>query len=508
MELRNIFRDIIFASVLALTWANLSYAETTLILNSEIGDVVGQGQQKTFTLADGNIMAIPNSDNGVSIFFQGNGFEYWALDFAAPRNAELIAGPYEGATLYPFQSHTEPGLYVNGNLGYCNTITGRFDVLEIIYGTDGEVQQFAANFEQHCDGATPALLGSVRFNASNEPFPPPPDQDSDGIFDTADNCLTVANMDQTDVDSDGLGDACDDEFTNTSIILDSESGDFIGAGQQQTLTLADGDFTATRNIDNGVSINFQGSTFWTFEFTAPNGDELAPESYEGATSISFDIAPTTPLLNVFGDGWSCSMATGRFDVLEVVYRLDGQVLQFDADFELHCDDVTSTLFGSVRFDNFKTTQVIEFFNSDTGHYFRTANAEEATRIDHGSAGSGWARTGFTFKAWLPNSAPSYSTEICRFYSFPFNSHFYTFSGKECEAVKNNLDWTYEQVNRFFMVVPINRTCDSDYQPVYRLFNNRHTVNDGNHRYTTSLSVYNQMAAQGWLQEGVVFCAPL
>ena len=35
------------------------------------------------------------------------------------------------------------------------------------------------------------------------------DVDADGIPDAEDNCLVVANADQTDVDADGIGDACD-----------------------------------------------------------------------------------------------------------------------------------------------------------------------------------------------------------------------------------------------------------------------------------------------------------
>ncbi|MGH7343111.1 MAG: hypothetical protein ACREKH_21705, partial [Candidatus Rokuibacteriota bacterium] len=36
-----------------------------------------------------------------------------------------------------------------------------------------------------------------------------PDSDGDGLFDAADNCPFVANLDQADFDADGVGDACD-----------------------------------------------------------------------------------------------------------------------------------------------------------------------------------------------------------------------------------------------------------------------------------------------------------
>jgi hypothetical protein len=50
--------------------------------------------------------------------------------------------------------------------GGCTTITGRFVVLEADIGIAGDVRKLAIDFEQHCNGVTPALFGSLRYNSS------------------------------------------------------------------------------------------------------------------------------------------------------------------------------------------------------------------------------------------------------------------------------------------------------------------------------------------------------
>src|SRR5262249_17940666 len=80
---------------------------------------------------------------------------------------ELVAGTYEGATRYPFQSPTVPGLSISGDGRGCNTLTGRFVVLDVTYGPTGDVLGFAADFEQHCEGGSDALFGSIRFRSGD-----------------------------------------------------------------------------------------------------------------------------------------------------------------------------------------------------------------------------------------------------------------------------------------------------------------------------------------------------
>ena len=309
-------RTIVTAALaLSAVLSGRAEAQTTvLFLDSQAGDYIGGGVQQTVTPAIGSFTVSRNFDNGVSISVNTNG-GLWSLAFAAPADATLTPGTYDDATRWPFQSPTSPGLSVSGMGRGCNTLTGSFVIREAMYDAAGQVQAFAADFEQHCEGGAAALLGSIRINSS-VPFTPPPPPPADGT---------------------------------TAIVMNSETGDYIGQGLQQMLTPADGTFGAARNFDNGVTIGFNGgSVNWTLAFAAPGDALLVPGSYENATRWPFQ-SPTGAGLSVSGSGRGCNMVTGRFDILEAVYGVGGQVLRFAADFEQHCEGLAPALFGAVRY---------------------------------------------------------------------------------------------------------------------------------------------------------------
>ncbi len=145
-----------------------SAGETFLSLRGETGDFVVGPKRLLFT-PDGNTFNVQsNFHNGVSIVFQTPSLDqFWSLDFAAPNGQRLTRGAYEGATRFPFEASSEPGLWLAGDGVGCNTITGRFQVQQAAYASDGTVLVFAATFEQHCDGAQAAAFGEIRFNASS-----------------------------------------------------------------------------------------------------------------------------------------------------------------------------------------------------------------------------------------------------------------------------------------------------------------------------------------------------
>lgn len=151
------------------------------------------------------------------------------------------------------------------------------------------------------------------------------------------------------------------------------------------------------------------------------------------------------------------------------------------------------------------TVAIEFYNSALDHYFVTAEAAEAAMLDAGVVVPGWRRTALAFKVRPVGSA--LGSAACRFFGTPPlgpNSHFYTIDAAECAKVRTNPLWTYEGL-AFNAEPPQLEVCADERVPVLRLYNDG-MGGEANHRYTTSRSEARQMRANGWIVEGVVYCA--
>lgn len=155
--------------------------------------------------------------------------------------------------------------------------------------------------------------------------------------------------------------------------------------------------------------------------------------------------------------------------------------------------------------------VVEFHNTILDHYFITADPDEAAAIDNGSAGPGWSRTGNTFKS-------GGNTLVCRFYGSQSpgpNSHFYTADAGECAFLKQlqastpatEKRWNFES-NDFSTTPAVNGACPAGLVPVYRAYNNGFARNiDSNHRITSDAAAIPAVVTRGWIDEGVVMCAP-
>jgi hypothetical protein len=84
----------------------------------------------------------------------------WTVTIEAPSGQSIQEGLYRNAQR--FASRDYPGLDVVSPGRGCNQVAGKFTVLEAQEDERG-LMSLRLVFEQHCEGAIPALKGYVRF---------------------------------------------------------------------------------------------------------------------------------------------------------------------------------------------------------------------------------------------------------------------------------------------------------------------------------------------------------
>jgi hypothetical protein len=145
---------------------------TKLVMHSDDGDYIGGGQDWSYTPANASI-GVSGTRQHVGFGIDGAGGDWWYGDFSAPSGDILAAGnTYNGAARDAFRG-SSPGLDVSGNGRGCNTISGKFTVTEARFEPSGALHSFNVRFEQHCEGADPALRGEFSYRAGDRAKPPP-----------------------------------------------------------------------------------------------------------------------------------------------------------------------------------------------------------------------------------------------------------------------------------------------------------------------------------------------
>jgi len=134
------------------------------------------------------------------------------------------------------------------------------------------------------------------------------------------------------------------------LYLNSQSGDWIGQGQERLFTPADGKIGgALRGSRFGGAV-YLASTGWDVAMSAPDGRRLVVGSYTGASRAAFQAAGS-PGLEITGEGRGCNTLTGQFDVTEIAFSSLGEITVFDATFEQHCEGLTPALYGRIRIES-------------------------------------------------------------------------------------------------------------------------------------------------------------
>ncbi len=116
----------------------------------------------------------------------------------------------------------------------------------------------------------------------------------------------------------------------TSLLVDSEPGEFIGRGEFNFYTPDDGSFltgppgpSSMPSPESEVRLFFLGfKVSWNLWFAAPPGEPLTAGVYEDAVQM-FSRGPGQPGLNVSGYGRGCIGTSRRFEVKQVDFDAGG-----------------------------------------------------------------------------------------------------------------------------------------------------------------------------------------
>ncbi len=141
-------------------------------------------------------------------------------------------------------------------------------------------------------------------------------------------------------------------LAGTSIGYVSQPGDYIGQGQTELYTDADGTFTASTFQDPGAHIDFDDATepgiWWSLDLDAPQSVRLTPGTYDNAQVYPSED-PREPGLSFSGSGRGCGTVTGSFAISDVVYDWFGNLARLAATFTQHCEGEVPALFGTIDF---------------------------------------------------------------------------------------------------------------------------------------------------------------
>ncbi len=142
-----------------------------LFVKSDLGERIAQGRDWQYSTSDSKftlyIRESRDSGTAFSISISGPQGIRWDLNFASPKGQKLKIGIYENAGRVASHLPKQPGFDISGDGRSCSKPSSSFRVQDITDGANGEINSFAADFEQRCEGGVATLKGSVRFKSAS-----------------------------------------------------------------------------------------------------------------------------------------------------------------------------------------------------------------------------------------------------------------------------------------------------------------------------------------------------
>jgi hypothetical protein len=293
-------------------------------LQSDTGDYIGAGRSYTYTQATSQI-SVTASGGHLSVTINGN--ENWSGDFQAMNSiSQLQPGYYSNLQRYPFHNPVLGGLNWSGQGRGSNTLTGWFVVDNVTYA-NGVLTAIDLRFEQHSEGGLPSLHGQIHWNSSNTAVIPssPVNPSPAGLWQpTAGSTPSAGNY----------------------VYLQSDTGDYIGAGRSYTYTQATSQISVTASGGH-LSVTINGNENWSGDFQTMNSiSQLQPGYYSNLHRYPFHN-PVVGGLNWSGQGRGSNTLTGWFVVDNVTYA-NGVLTAIDLRFEQHSEGGLPALYGQIH----------------------------------------------------------------------------------------------------------------------------------------------------------------
>ena len=292
-------------------------------LQSDAGDYVGEGATNTYTQANAVLTTtLSGTHLGVSVA----GGDTWNGDFQGMNFlTQLQPGYYPGLQRYPLNNPVTGGLSWYGDGAGCNTLTGWFTVDDITV-TAGVLTAVDLRFEQHCEGATAALHGQIHWVAGDTTAPAGPQYPVPASLWRAPAGATPAS--------------------GNYVYLQSDPGDFVGAGATVTYTQANSVLALTQS-GVGLGVTITGDENWLGGFQGMDSiSQLQPGYYPKLQPSQFNN-PVTGGLSWSGGGRGCDTVTGWF-VIDSITWSSGVLASVDARFEQHCEGASAALHGQIH----------------------------------------------------------------------------------------------------------------------------------------------------------------
>ncbi|MFL5915038.1 MAG: IPT/TIG domain-containing protein [Gaiellaceae bacterium] len=384
-----------------------------VVMYSDTGDWVGGGVQREFDPGNASITVYGGASALTISLDGGTSGDYFDMDFAAQPGAILTSGGiYTQAQRAPFREAGHPGIDIYGNGAGCNTDSGMFEVKDIATDPTGAISRLWIIYEQHCEGARPALWGEVKLN---EPVDFGATIAVPGIvrWPTTDvgapNTVvpvTVVALGSTTINGVSLtgtnaadftiranecsslamtgGDACQvwlrllakapgarqatlhiTDTTGgsydvtlqgfayggkTAVTMTSDAGDYIGQGQTWSYSLANGDQIGMGGGRSfaGFGVNGANGDWWSADFVPAAGDILV-SGETYSNATRYPFNGSGPGLDVSGMGRGCNELTGSFTVNSATFAADGTLRTASISFVQHCEGATPALHGTFAF---------------------------------------------------------------------------------------------------------------------------------------------------------------